>query len=107
MLGIHPDQEQHQALRDQHVFGRSHLILSKNTRSVLVLKERFRKEYGDLTYVVHALSVWPKRALHHLFVAASLNLVRMAAWLQEKPQAQTRLSRFRKLASTQSAQVPA
>ncbi len=48
-----------------------------------------------------------KTRLQHLFVAASLNLVRMGAWLMEQPHAQTRHSRFKKLMSSEPVQVAA
>jgi hypothetical protein len=41
-----------------------------------------------------------KTRLQHLFVAASLNLVRMGAWLLEKPRVQTPCSQFKKLMSS-------
>jgi len=48
-----------------------------------------------------------KTRLQHLFVAASLNLVRMGTWLMEKPPAQTRHSRLRKLMSSEPVQLAA
>jgi transposase len=40
-----------------------------------------------------------KTPLHNLVTAAALNLLRVAAWLAERPRAQTRLSPFAALAS--------
>jgi transposase len=42
-----------------------------------------------------------KTRLQHLMIASALNLVRMGAWLMEKPRAQTRVSRFGRLATVQ------
>ena len=41
----------------------------------------------------------PKTHLQHLATAAALNLIRSIAWLQEKPFAKTRISRFASLAA--------
>jgi transposase len=41
----------------------------------------------------------PKTHLQHLATAAALNLIRSIAWLQEKPFAKTRVSRFAALAA--------
>ena len=38
-----------------------------------------------------------KTRLQHLMIASALNLVRMGAWLMEKPRAHTRVSRFGRL----------
>ena len=44
-----------------------------------------------------------KTRLQHLMIASALNLVRMGAWLMEKPRARTRVSRFGRLATVQQA----
>ena len=48
-----------------------------------------------------------KTRLQQLFVAASLNLVRMGTWLMEQPHAQTRRSRFKKLMGSEPVQIAA
>ena len=42
-----------------------------------------------------------KTKLQHVLIASALNLVRMGAWLMETPRAQTRVSRFARLAPAQ------
>ncbi|GAC1390204.1 MAG: hypothetical protein NVSMB38_07120 [Ktedonobacteraceae bacterium] len=42
-----------------------------------------------------------KTKLQHVIIASALNLVRMGAWLMETPRAQTRISRFARLAPAQ------
>lgn len=42
----------------------------------------------------------PKTHLQHLLTSAAINLVRMVAWLQDKPPVQTRTSRFAALIPT-------
>ena len=39
-----------------------------------------------------------KTRLQHVFIAASLNTIRIGAWLMEQPRARTRISRFGRLA---------
>jgi hypothetical protein len=39
-----------------------------------------------------------KTRLQHVFTAVAINLKRLAAWFEETPRAQTRLSRFAALA---------
>jgi hypothetical protein len=46
-----------------------------------------------------------KTHLQHVFIAAALNLVRIGTWLMERPRAQTRTSRFARLARRED--VPA
>jgi hypothetical protein len=41
----------------------------------------------------------PKTRLQHAATAAALNLARLAAWLEERPLAPTRISRFARLAA--------
>ena len=73
----------------------------------------FKEEYarragieGTIAQGVHAFDLrrsryigLPKTRLQHLIIASSLNLVRMGAWLMEKPRAHTRVSRFGRLAT--------
>ena len=41
----------------------------------------------------------PKTRLQHLAIAAAINIERLAAWLDGRPHAKTRLSRFAALAT--------
>lgn len=105
MLGLHPDQEQHQALRAQHIYERSHL-----TR-----KQKYARRAGiegTISQGVRGFDLRRSRSiglaktrLQHLFVAASLNMIRMGAWLMEKPLAQTRRSRFKKIMNSETVQI--
>jgi transposase len=75
----------------------------------------FKEEYarragieGTIAQGVHAFDLrrsryigLAKTRLQHLMIASSLNLVRMGAWLMEKPRAHTRVSRFGRLAPLQ------
>ena len=106
MLGIHPDQEQHQALQQARL-----------RQKAPDFKQKYAKRAGiegTISQGVRGFDLrrsrylgLAKTRLQHLFVAASLNLVRMGAWLMEKPQAQTRHSQFKKLMSSEPVQVPA
>jgi len=100
MLAIHPDQAQHQALQQARLrqkapdFKQKYAkragiegTISQGVRGVDLRHSRYRG--------------LAKTRLQHLFVAASLNLVRIGAWLMEKPQAQTRRSRLKKLMSSE------
>jgi transposase len=106
MLGIHPDQEQHQALQQARL-----------RQKAPDFKQKYAKRAGiegTISQGVRGFDLrrsrylgLAKTRLQHLFVAASLNLVRMGAWLMEKPQAQTRHSQLKKLMSSEPVQVPA
>jgi transposase len=84
--------------------------LSRITRSA---RERqttttFKEEYarragidGTIAQGAHAFDLrrsryigLSKTRLQHLIIASSLNLIRIGAWLMEKPRAHTRVSRF-------------
>jgi len=106
MLGIHPDQEQHEALQKARLRQKSPDFKQKYAKRAGI--------EGTISQGVRGFDLrrsryigLAKTKLQHLFVAASLNLVRIAAWVQEKPLAQTRLSRFGKLVRSQSVQAPA
>jgi transposase len=106
MLGIHPDQEQHQALQKARL-----------RQKAPDFKQKYAKRAGiegTISQGVRGFDLrhsryigLTKTRLQHLFVAASLNLVRMGAWLLGKPQAQTRRSQFKKLMSSEPDQIPA
>ncbi len=111
MLGIHPDQEQHQALQKARLRQKAPDFKQKYAKRAGIEGtisqgvrgfDLRRSRYLGLT----------KTRLQHLFVAASLNMVRMGAWLMgawlmEKPHAQTRRSQFKKLMSSEPVQIPA
>lgn len=81
----------------------------------------FKEEYarragreGTIAQGVHAFDLRRSRSiglaktrLQHLIIAASLNLVRMGAWLREHPHARTRISRFGRLAPSRQVQAAA
>lgn len=81
----------------------------------------FKEEYarragieGTIAQGVHAFDLrrsryigLAKTRLQHLIIAASLNLVRMGAWLMEHPHARTRISRFGRLAPSRQVQAAA
>ena len=106
MLGIHPDQEQHQALQKARLRQKAPDFKQKYAKRVGI--------EGTISQGVRGFDLrhsrylgLAKTRLKHLFVAASLNMVRMGAWLMEKPQAQTRRSPFKKLMSSKPDQIPA
>ncbi len=88
-------------------YDRKHLTSNRNMPNGLVLRERSLKRVRGFDLRRSRYLGLTKTQLQHLFVAASLNMVRMGAWLMEKPHAQTRRSRFKKLMSTESDQIPA
>ncbi len=97
-------------LRPQH----QHSLALQKARERQTTKA-FKEEYarragreGTISQGVHAFDLrrsryigLAKTRLQHLIIASSLNLVRMGAWLMEKPRAHTRVSRFGRLAAFQ------
>lgn len=97
-------------LRPQH----QHYLALQKARERQTTKS-FKEEYarragreGTISQGVHAFDLrrsryigLAKTRLQHLIIASSLNLVRMGAWLMEKPRAHTRVSRFGRLAAFQ------
>ena len=106
MLAIHPDQAQHQALHKARLRQKAPDFKQKYAKRAGIEGTISQGVRGfDLRHARYlGLS---KTRLQHLFVAASLNLVRMGAWLMEQPHAQTRRSRFKKLMSPEPGQIAA
>ena len=106
MLAIHPDQAQHQALQKARLRQKAPDFKQKYAKRAGIEGTISQGVRGfDLRHARYrGLS---KTRLQHLFVAASLNMVRMGAWLMEQPHAQTRRSRFKKLMSSEPVQVAA
>ena len=106
MLAIHPDQEQHQALQKARLRQKAPDFKQKYAKRAGIEGTISQGVRGfDLRHARYrGLS---KTRLQHLFVAASLNMVRMGAWLMQQPHAQTRRSRFKKLMSPEPVQIAA
>ena len=106
MLAIHPDQAQHQALQQARLRQKAPDFKQKYAKRAGIEGTISQGVRGfDLRHARYCgLS---KTRLQHLFVAASLNLVRMGTWLMEQPHAQTRRSRFKKLMSSEPVQIAA
>jgi len=100
MLTLHPDQQRSLALQQARERQKT---------------ESFKKAYarragieGTIAQGVHSFDLrrsryigLEKTKLQHVLIASALNLVRMGAWLMEAPRAQTRVSRFARLAPVQ------
>ena len=106
MLAIHPDQEQPQALQKARLRQKAPDFKQKYAKRAGIEGTISQGVRGfDLRHARYrGLS---KTRLQHLFVAASLNMVRMGAWLLEHSHAQTRRSRFKKLMSSQPVESAA
>lgn len=106
MLALHPDPMQHQALPQARLRQKAPDFKAKYAKRAGIEGTISRGVRGfDLR---HARYVGlAKTRLQHLFVAASLNLLRMEAWLLEKPLAQTRRSRFAKLMQPEAIPISA
>ena len=106
MLAIHPDQAQHQALQKARLRQKAPDFKQKYAKRAGIEGTISQGVRGfDLRHARYCgLS---KTRLQHLFVATSLNLVRMGTWLMEQPHAQTRRSRFKKLMSSEPVQIAA
>lgn len=106
MLGIHPDQEQHQALQKARLRQKAPDFKQKYAKRAGIEGTISQGVRGfDLRHSRYrGLS---KTRLQHLFVAASLNMVRMGAWLMGKSHTQTRRSRFKKLMSSEPVEIAA
>ncbi len=106
MLAIHPDQAQHEALQKARLRQKAPNFKQKYAKRAGI--------EGTISQGVRGFDLrrsrylgLAKTRLQHLFVAASLNMVRMGAWLMEKPHAQTRRSQFKKLMSSKPDRIPA
>lgn len=93
MLSLHPDQIQHQALQEARLRQKAPDFKAKYAKRAGIEGTISQGVRGfDLR---HARYIGlAKTRLQHLFIGASFNLVRMGAWLMEKPRAQTRSSPF-------------
>jgi hypothetical protein len=106
MLALHPNQEQYLALQ-----------AARLRQQAPDFKERYAPRAGiegTLSQGVRGLDLrrsryigLAKTHLQHVFIAAALTIVRIGAWLMERPQAQTPLSRFGRLARSPELQVTA
>lgn len=100
MLTLRPQSQQHLALQQ-----------ARERQTTATFKEKYARRAGiegTIAQGVHGFDLrrsryigLAKTRLQHLMIASALNLVRMGAWLMEKPRAQTRVSRFGRLAAVQ------
>lgn len=97
MLTLHPDQQRSLALQQ----AREH----QKTESFKQVYARRAGIEATIAQGVHGFDLrrsryigLEKTKLQHVIIASALNLVRMGAWLTETPRAQTRVSRFARLA---------
>jgi hypothetical protein len=91
----------------KRVSAKKHLISSRNMPNERVSREPSLKRVRGFDLRHARYCGLSKTRLQHLFVAASLNLVRMGTWLMEQPHAQTRRSRFKKLMGSEPVQIAA
>ena len=97
MLTLRPDSQQHAALQQ-----------ARERQHTQDFKERYAKRAGiegTIAQGVHSFDLRRSRyigltqtRLQHILIASALNVVRIGAWLMERPRAQTRTSRFARLA---------
>jgi transposase len=97
VLTLHP--------REQHVA----LLAARERESTPAFKEQYKARAGIEGTFSQAVRVMALRRtryiglakthLHHLGIAAALNLARVVDWLAEKPRAKTRISHFASLAA--------
>jgi transposase len=100
MLTLRPQSQQHLALQQ-----------ARERQTTATFREKYARRAGiegTIAQGVHGFDLrrsryigLAKTRLQHLVIASALNLVRMGAWLMEKPRAQTRISRFGRLAAVQ------
>ena len=83
-------------------------------RNALASKGRCRRGCAPLAYDGPDIGGGAKTHLQHVAIAAAINIDRIVAWLEERPRAKTRTSRFAALApacaipaATPPAQTPA
>jgi len=100
MLTLHPDQQRSLALQQARE--------RQKTESFQDVYARRAGIEGTIAQGVHGFDLrraryigLEKTKLQHVLIASALNLVRMGAWLMETPRAQTRVSRFARLAPAQ------
>lgn len=97
MLTLRPQSQHHLALQQ-----------ARERQQTPDFKERYAKRAGiegTIVQGVHSFDLrrsryigLTKTRLQHILIASALNLVRISAWLMEQPCAQTRTSRFGRLA---------
>ena len=100
MLTLHPDQ--------QRAFALQRARERQKTESFKEVYSRRAGIEGTIAQGVHGFDLrrsryigLKKTNLQHVIITSALNLVRMGAWLMETPRAQTRVSRFARLAPAQ------
>ncbi len=97
MLTLRPQSQQHLALQQ-----------ARERQQTKEFKESYAKRAGiegTIAQGVHSFDLrrsryigLTKTRLQHILIASALNVVRIGAWLMERPRAQTRTSRFGRLA---------
>ncbi|HEV2659457.1 MAG TPA: IS1182 family transposase [Ktedonobacteraceae bacterium] len=100
MLTLHPHQQHYLALQQ-----------ARKRQTTASFKETYARRAGiegTIAQGVHGFDLrrsryigLAKTRLQHALIASALNLFRMGAWFMEKPRAQTRVSRFARLATVQ------
>lgn len=106
MLTLRPQAQAHLALQQ-----------ARERQQTKDFKEKYAKRAGiegTIAQGVHSFDLrrsryigLTKTRLQHLFIASALNVVRIGAWLMERPRAQTRTSRFGKLACSDDRSIAA
>ncbi len=106
MLTLRPHSHSHFALQQ-----------ARERQQTKDFKERYAKRAGiegTISQGVHSFDLrrsryigLAKTRLQHIFIATALNAVRIGAWLMERPRAQTRTSRFGRLACSDDKDVAA
>ncbi len=106
MLTLRPHSHSHFALQQ-----------ARERQQTKDFKERYAKRAGiegTISQGVHSFDLrrsryigLAKTRLQHIFIATALNAARIGAWLMERPRAQTRTSRFGRLACSDDKDVAA
>ncbi len=106
MLTLRPDSQHHAALQQ-----------ARERQHTQDFKERYAKRAGiegTIAQGVHSFDLrrsryigLTKTRLQHILIASALNVVRIGAWLMERPRAQTRTSRFARLACSDDRNIAA
>jgi transposase len=106
MLSFHPDPLHHQALQEARLRQKTPDFKAKYAKRAGIEGTISQGVRGfDLRHARYRGLT--KTRLQHQFVGASLNLVRMGAWLMETPLAQTRSSVFARVMRVTSPLVAA
>ncbi len=106
MLTLRPHSQHHAALQQ-----------ARERQHTQDFKERYAKRAGiegTIAQGVHSFDLRRSRSigltktrLQHILIASALNVVRIGAWLMERPRAQTRTSRFARRACSDDKDVAA